>query len=171
MTQSLRPDAARHHHISLPDLSATAKLGAAIAQHLRRGDGLMLSGALGAGKTTLARAIIGAAQIAAGLTPEDVPSPTYTLVQTYSAGELTIWHADLYRLNSAAEVVELGLDEALATGVLLVEWPEKLGAALPADRLDISLSGMEGQRYAEIAAHGSWHARFAYVAAGEVTGS
>ena len=130
----------------------TVRLGAAIARLLRRGDAVCLSGGLGAGKTTLARAVIRSLT-----TPdEEVPSPTFTLVQAYDGREFPLAHFDLYRLDSAREADELGLDEALETGAALIEWPERLGPALPGDRLDVGLA-VEGEgRRARLARHGSW---------------
>ena len=136
------------------DESATARFGAKLAALLRAGDVIALRGGLGSGKTALARSIVRSFQPV-----EDVPSPTFTLVQTYAAGAFQIWHVDLYRLSSPREVQELGLDEALDEGgVLLIEWPERAGAWLPEDRLDITLSiGAEtATRGADIVAHGSW---------------
>ena len=111
---------------ALPDLAATAALGARIAAGLRPGDAVALWGDLGAGKTTLARAILRAL----GVT-EDVPSPTFTLVQTYETPRLRVGHYDLYRLKSAREMEELGFDDALDDGAVLVEWPERAPEALP----------------------------------------
>lgn len=110
----------------LPDDDATTRLGARIAPALRAGDCLLLSGPIGAGKTHLARSIIQTRLAAADLL-EDVPSPTYTLVQMYDDTTTEIWHADLYRLSDPSEVLELGLEEALTTALTLVEWPDRLG--------------------------------------------
>ncbi|HEU0095401.1 MAG TPA: tRNA (adenosine(37)-N6)-threonylcarbamoyltransferase complex ATPase subunit type 1 TsaE, partial [Rhizomicrobium sp.] len=118
--------------LPLPDLDATAHLGAAIAAGLRMGDVVALWGDLGAGKTTLARAILRAL----GVT-EDVPSPTFTLVQSYDTSRFAVAHYDLYRLKSAREIRELGFDEALEDGVALVEWPERAPEALPPDALHV----------------------------------
>lgn len=119
----------------LPDEQATAMLGADIAAALRPGDVLALEGDLGAGKTTLARAIIRALS---GDPELDVPSPTFTLVQSYEA-RLPVAHFDLYRLASPSELDELGLQEALE-GVVLIEWPERAGDRLPADAVTIALT-------------------------------
>src|SRR5579875_158268 len=106
-------------------------LGAEIAARLRRGDAVCLTGPLGAGKSTVARGLIRA------LTSpeEEVPSPTFTLVQTYDGESVPVAHFDLYRLKSAAEAYELGLDEALDEGAAVIEWPQRLGDAQPPDRL------------------------------------
>lgn len=143
---------------TLADEQATAQLGAAVARLLRRGEAVCLFGPLGAGKSTLARALIRA------LTSpdEDVPSPTFTLVQTYPAKAFEIAHFDLYRLTSAAEADELGLDEALETGVALIEWPQRLEGRLPADRLDIHLSLLDDAgegRLAHLEGFGIWSGR------------
>lgn len=120
--------------IDLPDAAATAALGGALAPHLRRGDLLALGGDLGAGKTTLARGLIGALGYRG-----PVPSPTFTLVQNYETDPVPVWHFDLYRIGHPDEVIELGFDEAMFDGIVLLEWAERLGAALPATRLDIQL--------------------------------
>lgn len=144
------------------DEAATARFGAKLAAALRPGDVVALRGGLGSGKTALARSVV-----RAFLADEEVPSPTFTLVQTYATPRFEIWHVDLYRLSNAREVQELGLDEALdAGGVLLIEWPERAGNWLPADRLDIALSiGADaGVRRADITAHGSWRDRLGALA-------
>lgn len=121
--------------ITLPTEDTMTALGRRLAPMLHPGDTVLLRGPLGAGKTHLARAIIQARLAAAGLF-EDVPSPTFTLVQVYSDGETEIWHADLYRLSGPQEVSELGLDEAFATAIVLIEWPNRLGSEAPDDALD-----------------------------------
>ncbi len=141
----------------LPDLAATQKLGAAVARLLRAGDVVALWGELGAGKTTLARAVI----TALGYSGE-VPSPTFTLVQTYDLSPAAVWHFDLYRLDDPEEVIELGLEEAQAGAISLIEWPERMGHLLPSDRLDIELSyASEDGRHAELRGHGGWRDRLA----------
>ncbi len=116
--------------IRLADADATAGFAQWMAPQLRAGDCLLLQGPLGAGKTHFARAMIGHLLAQNGLA-EDIPSPTFTLVQTYQAGALEIWHCDLYRLTNPGEALELGLDEALETALCLIEWPERLGDLLP----------------------------------------
>ncbi|MEQ8268609.1 MAG: tRNA (adenosine(37)-N6)-threonylcarbamoyltransferase complex ATPase subunit type 1 TsaE [Parvibaculum sp.] len=146
----------------LPDAAATARLGEALAERIAAGDLILLHGDLGAGKTTLARALVQAHLAQHGLA-EDVPSPTFTLVQTYESPALLIAHVDLYRIEDASELRELGLADMLDEGVLLVEWPERAEAELhrlSPDRLDISLSVMpEGMHYARLEGAGSWAAR------------
>ena len=131
--------------IYLPTEDATSAFGACIAPVLKRGDVVLLSGQIGAGKTHLARAIIQTRLAAQGLS-EDVPSPTYTLVQTHTDGLAEIWHADLYRLSDASELTELGLDEAFATGIVLIEWPDRLGDEAPEEALTIELAPDNGAR-------------------------
>jgi tRNA threonylcarbamoyl adenosine modification protein YjeE len=116
--------------LSLADPEATSALAVAVAPLLAAGDTLLLAGQIGAGKTHFARALIQARLAKAGKF-EDVPSPTYTLVQTYSDDEVDIWHADLYRLTSAHEVTELGLDDAMTNAICLIEWPDRLGLETP----------------------------------------
>ena len=114
----------------------TTRLGQTLAPLLAAGDTVLLSGPIGAGKTHLVRALIQARLGRA----EDVPSPSFTLVQTYDAGDVEIWHTDLYRLSHPDEVWELGLDHAFATAICLVEWPDRLGSHLPPDAVSITLS-------------------------------
>ena len=132
--------------VHLADEAATARLGEDIAAILAPGDAILLSGDLGMGKTTLARALIRALAGDDGL---DVPSPTFTMVQPY-AGRVPVHHFDLYRLASADELEELGLREALEEGVALVEWPERAAGALPADAVRLTLSEAGDGRDAEI---------------------
>ncbi len=137
---------------ALPALSATEALGARIAAALRIGDLVALEGDLGAGKTTLARAILASL----GVT-ENVPSPTFTLVQEYETPRLTVRHFDLYRLEKASEIAELGLDDALLDGAALVEWPERADGLLPDDRLHVALSLHAGSRRARLSGPARWH--------------
>jgi tRNA threonylcarbamoyladenosine biosynthesis protein TsaE len=121
--------------LRLPDAPATEALGGALARMLARGDAVLLFGALGAGKTTLARGLVAAWTG----TAEETPSPTYTLAQTYDGPRGDLWHFDLYRLESPDDAAELGLEEALDTGVAVVEWPERIGHWAPTDRLELRL--------------------------------
>jgi tRNA threonylcarbamoyladenosine biosynthesis protein TsaE len=112
----------------LPGEDDTARLGVGLAPRLGPGSTVLLAGPIGSGKTHLARALIRARM---GKPREDVPSPSFTLVQTYPAEGVEIWHADLYRLNHPDEVLELGLDDAFRTAICLVEWPDRLGRDVP----------------------------------------
>lgn len=136
--------------IALPDLDATTRLGASIAGGLRLGDAIALWGELGAGKTTLARAILTALGV-----EEDVPSPTFTLVQSY-ATRPPVSHFDFYRLKSGRELEELGFDDALADGAVLVEWPERAPEALPPETLHVRLGAFDGARSARLTGPARW---------------
>ncbi|OLF71445.1 tRNA threonylcarbamoyladenosine biosynthesis protein TsaE [Maricaulis sp. W15] len=148
--------------VSLPDLAATQALALRLARVLRAGDTVFLTGDLGAGKTTFARTII---QTLCGV--DDAPSPTYTLIQTYdwSGGEL--WHADLYRIEDASELDELGLDDAFGDAIMLVEWPDRLFGQAPDDRLELDLEmlgdsagdSMDRPRRAGLTGFGEWETR------------
>ncbi len=137
--------------VVLPDLDATAALGAAIARGLSRGDAVALWGDLGAGKTTLARAILGALGVKG-----PVPSPTFTIVQGYETPTLFVSHFDLYRLKSSREVAELGFDDALDQGAVLVEWPERAPEILPLEALHVRLTLKEETRSANLVGPPYW---------------
>jgi tRNA threonylcarbamoyladenosine biosynthesis protein TsaE len=140
--------------LDLPDEAATAALGARLGAAARAGDVIALVGDLGAGKTTLARALI---QHLIG--PEtEAPSPTFTLVQTYPGPDFPIWHFDLYRLNEPGEARELGLEEAV-DGLALIEWPERLGRDLPMARLEVRLSFDGAARIARLVDLDDWSTR------------
>jgi len=141
--------------VHLADEAATARLGAALARVLQAGEAVCLSGPLGAGKSTLARALVRALT-----TPdEEVPSPTFTLVQFYEGERLNIAHFDLYRLASADEAYEIGLDEALDEGAAVIEWPERLEGRLPLTRLDIEITLYAEGRRARLTPRGAWEGR------------
>jgi len=140
--------------LELPDLAATRALAAKLAGMLRPGDAILLEGPLGAGKSELARALLRAASGDPGL---EVPSPTFTLVQSYSLPCGPAYHFDLYRLSGPEELGELGWDEA-REGVVLVEWPERLGALAPREALVIRLAPGEGAE-ARIATLSGWDER------------
>lgn len=149
--------------IDLPNEAATAALAARLAAIARPGDVIALRGELGAGKTAFARAFIRARNSA----DEEVPSPTFTLVQIYEAAGAPIWHFDLYRVVAADEIWELGIEEAFAGGISLIEWPDRLGPLLPPHRLDIRLEfGDQPQsRRALIDGSRDWGARLHDIAA------
>ena len=144
--------------IALADAEATTALGARIAPLLHAGDAVLLYGPLGMGKSTLARGLIRA------LTrpDEDVPSPTFTLVQFYES-QPPIAHFDLYRLTRPEEAYEIGLDEALDEGCVIIEWPERLGEDVTwiagTNLLTITISELGEARLATVSGAGSWEQR------------
>jgi len=126
-------------HLRLADEAATVALARALRPQLRPGDVLALAGPIGAGKTAFARALIQDALAAEGRR-EDVPSPSFTLVQAYDTAQGEIWHADLYRLSGPRDADELGLAEAFGHAICLVEWPDRLGPELPARALTLTFA-------------------------------
>jgi tRNA threonylcarbamoyladenosine biosynthesis protein TsaE len=153
--------------MALPDEAATLALARSVAGVLGAGDVVFLIGDLGTGKTTFARGLINALPPAGGgpagtaRNDEEVPSPTFTLVQIYERRPAPVWHVDLYRLQRPDEVEELGLDEAAGEAITLIEWPERLGRHVPADRLEVRLSygGSPTARSVVLAGHGGWRGR------------
>lgn len=146
----------------LQDEAATQAFAIRLAGCVRAGDVVALRGDLGAGKTALARGMIQALGYGDG----EIPSPTFTLVQTYDTPRGVIWHFDLYRLADAADIFELGWDEACIEGIVLVEWPERLGTLLPAASLEVMLHHGDGDEAAEVrrvtvAGGGDWPQRLA----------
>lgn len=143
--------------LDLADEAATRRLGAKLAAQAQPGDVILLFGTLGTGKSTLARAFVRA------LTSEDeeVPSPTFTLVQAYEAAPADIWHFDLYRLDKPEDAFELGIEDAFVDGISLIEWPERLGSLIPRRRLEIALSAGENEaaRRAILTSHSQWDDR------------
>lgn len=148
--------------LDLADEAATQELGARLAGLARPGDIVCLIGTLGTGKSTLARAFVRALTAA----DEEVPSPTFTLVQTYDSDAGTIWHFDLYRLEKPEEAFELGIEDAFVDGICLIEWPDRLGGLLPRDRLEVILEpgAAEVSRRVTLVSHGQWEDRI-----GEIT--
>ncbi len=147
--------------LDLPDEAATRALAVRLAAHARAGDVIGLKGPLGAGKTTFARAFIAARAALSGVEVDDVPSPTFTLVQTYDfpgdpALSPTVFHVDLYRIENPDETIELGLEDAFASGICLIEWSERLGRFLPRSRIELTLApgATESARIAEIVGFG-----------------
>lgn len=128
--------------IHLPDETRTKAFGACLAPVLRAGDSLLLVGEIGAGKSVLSRAII-QTRLAELDRVEDVPSPTFTLVQTYDLDTMELWHCDLYRLVDPGEIHALGLEDAYPQAITLIEWPDRLGADLPPNALIVSLQTPE----------------------------
>ncbi|HTV90466.1 MAG TPA: tRNA (adenosine(37)-N6)-threonylcarbamoyltransferase complex ATPase subunit type 1 TsaE [Stellaceae bacterium] len=149
--------------IDLADEKATEALAARLAAVARSGDVIALRGELGAGKTCFARAFIRARG-----GNEAVPSPTFTLVQTYDLPDARVWHLDLYRLRAAEEAWELGIEEAFEDGISLIEWPERLGTLLPRRHLLLAFdfAATRGARRATLSGDGNWAARLAAIAAG-----
>lgn len=147
--------------LTLRGVTETEALGARIAASLAAGDTVALEGDLGAGKTTLARAVLAALDCR-----EIVPSPSFTLVQRYETPRISVSHFDLYRIEQEPELEELGFDEALADGALLVEWPERAGARLPPDALHVRLAVVdETTRQAHLRGPSRWAAVFGEVPA------
>ena len=122
--------------IHLAYAEATANLASILAQNVQSGDTVLLLGEVGAGKTHFARSFIKSLLTV----DEDVPSPTFTLVQTYDTVIGEVWHSDLYRLSAEQEIEELGLFDAMIEAVCLIEWPDRLGSYTPTDALHIELT-------------------------------
>ncbi len=153
-----RDDAAQWR---LEGVSETESLARAIAGLAQVRDVIGLAGALGTGKTTFARAFIRARAAAAGEDAGDVPSPTFALVQPYEFQSGAVWHFDLWRLDAAADSYELGIEEAFAHAISLIEWPEKIAPLLPRDRLDLTFSfaDRDESRTVLIVGRGGWRDR------------
>lgn len=151
--------------LELSDEDATCAAAARLAPLLRRGDVLALWGGLGVGKTVFARALV-RARVGAEV---EVPSPTFTLVQVYEGcgpGAPDLFHFDLYRIDAPEDALELGIDEAFAGGIALIEWPDRLGPFLPATRLDLvfaDVPGLPSSRRLTVTGHNHWPRRLAEV--------
>lgn len=143
----------------LADEEATVAAGSRLAPALRPGDIVALAGDLGAGKTSFARGLLAGLGLA-----DEAPSPSFAIVLAYDPPEvrLPIWHVDLFRLDDPEEADELGLDEVLADGVLVIEWPERLGRALPASALRLRLDGDGAGRRLTCHLPASWAARWPF---------
>ncbi len=150
MRCSVKPMSDTHHTLRSESPDATQSVARTLAPAFRPGDTLLLSGPIGAGKSHFARSFIQTLLIQ----PEDVPSPTYTLVQTYQTLHGELWHADLYRLGDIAEVHELGLWSAFEDAICLVEWPDRLGPDAPTNGLHLTLDPLTGDN--DRALHFSW---------------
>lgn len=147
--------------VPLADLAATEALARRLAAAARAGDVIALHGPLGAGKTAFARAFIAARAAMTGEEIGEVPSPTFTLAQLYDMADPPLWHFDLYRLDKSDDALELGIEEAFADGIALIEWPERLGPYLPrrALHLHLEFAEPEGARMAQLTGGGDWPAR------------
>ena len=148
--------------VGLPDETATVALAARIAAMAAPGDIIALKGDLGTGKTAFARAFIRACG-----NQDEVPSPTFTLVQVYDAGPTVIWHFDLYRIRAPEDAWELGIEDAFIAGISLIEWSERLGRLLPDRRLELSFAfgDRTGARRVVMDPGKGWEARLAVIAA------
>ncbi len=148
-------------HVKVEDEAGLARLGRLVARAVAPGDVILLIGDLGAGKTSFARAFIRAHGV-----EDEIPSPTFSLVQTYDvAPERSIWHFDLYRLDGESDLHELGIEDAFNDGITLIEWPDRLGRLTPADRLEIAIGfgRRETEREIALTGFGVWARRLAEV--------
>ena len=130
----------------------TVRWASSLAPLLKAGDSVLLSGEIGAGKSAFARALI-RAHLGR---QEDVPSPTFTIVQTYQADEVEIWHCDLYRLTHPDEAFELGLEEAFDTAICLIEWPDRLGDEIPKGALSLAFEATDTGHEMTVTASPHW---------------
>lgn len=145
--------------LTLSTETDTANFAAKMADCLTPGDTLLLEGEIGAGKSAFARAVI---RHLAGAEIE-VPSPTFTLVQTYELPTAEVWHCDLYRLTHPDDVLELGLDEAFETAICLIEWPDRLGTDAPDGALTLQFAAQQNHHSLRIAPQGPWQTRLAHL--------
>ncbi|AFX99606.1 hypothetical protein A1OE_1437 [Candidatus Endolissoclinum faulkneri L2] len=141
--------------VLLDNLNATHNLAAFLAKRATIGMAILLKGSLGAGKSELARAFVRAWLNE----PEaEVPSPSFTIIQSYESTRGSVWHCDLYHLSNLGEIEELGLEEAFDESIVLVEWPYQLGTHLPFNRLELSLEVCDSceWRIAHLIPYGTW---------------
>lgn len=155
--------------LSVADAAGMAALADVLAPLAGRGDVVALRGPLGAGKTVFARGFIAARARAAGLAADaigEVPSPTFTLVQTYDLPDTPIWHFDLFRLERPEDALELGIEDAFAVAISLIEWPDRLGDFLPPRRLDVEIEfgAEEDQRRVRLTGGPGWPSRLSQIA-------
>ena len=146
--------------LNVSTAAQTAQLATQLAAMLAPGDVILLQGDVGAGKTHFARAAITSLLPL----PEDIPSPTFTLVQTYDGRNAAIWHSDLYRLTSTLEIEELGLTEAFDDAICFVEWPDRLGELTPIDALTLTFRAMTEAEERQVEARwldAKWDAKLA----------
>lgn len=150
-------------NLDMHNSDATAAFAARLGPLLQPGDTVLLTGDVGAGKTHLARHLIQSILLA----PEDVPSPTFTIVQTYDTRQGPLWHADLYRLTHDTEIEELGLADAFETAICLIEWPDRLGPLRPRDALSIHLDAGQNDeaRVLRLTCAPAWHDRLGAILA------
>lgn len=148
---------------TLSGLAATERLASRLSRIARLGDIVCLSGELGTGKTTFARSFIRSRASRAGIEISEVPSPTFTLVQTYEMPQGDIWHFDLFRLEHPGETLELGIGDALNGGICLVEWPDRLPEDSLGARLDLAFAfgTTEDERHVKIVGDAAWRGRLA----------
>lgn len=134
----------------LADAAATARVGAALAPLVRGGETIALAGDLGAGKTTLTAALV------AALGGPPAASPTFSLVNRYEGGRLDVWHVDLYRIEDARELPELGLDDAIGDpgAIVVIEWADKFPQVLPPDHLVLAIAHAGEGRELTVTGHG-----------------
>lgn len=145
-----REAAPKSAQIRLSSPKATERLGQRVAEQLVPGDVILIEGPIGAGKSHFCRAVIRSLLAKEGRS-EDIPSPTFTLVQTYELRDMEVWHADLYRLTGPGQASELGLDEAFETAVVLIEWPDRLADGAPKTALRLRLALVEDDAESRLA--------------------
>lgn len=147
--------------LALPTAEDTDQLGRVLSRVAKAGDCILLHGQIGAGKSALARSFI---RFRLGADTE-VPSPTFTLVQTYDAGNVEIWHADLYRLSDTQEAIELGLMDAFQDHICLIEWPELLEEMVPDTTLNINITVHDDHHLATLTFGLNWKDRLSELTA------
>ncbi len=158
-------------HLSLDDEAATQSIGGKIGPFLKAGDVICLTGPLGAGKSTLARAMIkvalkqGTGHALGKAVEDDIPSPTFTMVECYDGGANPIYHYDLYRLDKAEDIIEIGLIDNIHSAITIIEWAERIAHMLPPSALILSLTSKDDpdKRQLTILGADEWPERFAKI--------